>query len=579
MNHRLIQRRPADHTPRRPLAALALASACLAGLMPVALCAAPIHAAKGRTPAKASVKAPANGPSRDSSPSRPSGNAAISTPTGTIAVALGRGQLVSLPGVMKDVFVADDKVADVQVKSNNQLYVYGRSAGETTIYASNAAGQVIWSTNVRVASNIDSVDQMLKVAMPESHISVATLSAGTYLLTGTVGAPEDAAEAQRLVTAYLGKDANVITRLKTATPLQVNLQVRIAEVARSLTKTLGVNLTTMGNGGNGFQFGISQGRSFTTFAPGSPLNVGGTGKYYANTPNGVQEKDATSLSALSTATTLAGTGSLLGLNILGALDIGEQIGLVTTLAQPNMTALSGETGEFLAGGEFPIPISSGLGTVSIEYKKYGVSLSFTPTVLSDGRISMRVRPEVSELSSQGAVTLNGYSIPALTTRRTETSVELGSGQSMMIGGLLSNKASNTIQKMPGAGDLPVLGALFKSTSFTKGETELVIVITPYLVKPVNDGDIKLPTDGMQTANDIQQVAANMLSDSKKGVDRPKPVLKTGDTPPVGKKVSETSDTVAGKRAMAGDVGQHGKAGDTDRHGKTGDPVQPGFSLN
>jgi pilus assembly protein CpaC len=553
--------------------ALALASACVAGLTPAMLSAGPAHAAKApvkswakaKPAAKPAIKtairpAPANGPSRDMPRDfgpRAYAPVAITAPNGAIAVALGRGQLVNLPGAMKDVFVADDKIADVQVKSNNQLYVYGRSAGETTIYASNAAGQVIWSSNVRVASNIDSVDQMLKVAMPESHINVATLSVGTYLLTGTVGAPEDAAEAQRLVTAYLGKEANVITRLKTATPLQVNLQVRIAEVSRSLTKTLGVNLTSIANAGSGFQFGISQGRSAsTTYAPGSPMGVGGTTTY--TDPLTGATKSGTSISALSTATTLAGAGTLFGLNILGTLDAGEQIGLVTTLAQPNLTALSGETGEFLAGGEFPIPISSGLGTVSIEYKKYGVSLSFTPTVLSDGRISMRVRPEVSELSSQGAVTLNGYSIPALSTRRTETSVELGSGQSMMIGGLLSNKASNTIQKMPGAGDLPVLGALFKSTSFTKGETELVIVITPYLVKPVNDGDIKLPTDGMQTANDIQQVAANMLSDGKSGVDRAKPTLKPADNEPAGaKKVGAADEPKAGKRAVASETSQPG----------------------
>lgn len=550
---------------KRPLTALALASVCLAGLAPAALVAAP---AKGKVAAKtvarsAPVNAPANPPSRPVMTHSYS-PVSISAPSNAMAVALGRGQLVNLPSAMKDVFVADDKIADVQVKSNNQLYVYGRGAGETTIYASNAAGQVIWSTNVRVASNIDSVDQMLKVAMPESRINVATLSSATYLLTGTVAAPEDAAEAQRLVTAFLGKEANVITRLKTATPLQVNLQVRIAEVSRSLSKQLGVNLTSIANGSNGFQFGVSQGRSAaSTYVPGSPMGVGGKTTYTDATG---ATASGTSISALSTATTLAGAGSLFGLNILGTLDAGEQIGLVTTLAQPNLTALSGETGEFLAGGEFPIPISSGLGTVSVEYKKYGVSLSFTPTVLSDGRISLRVRPEVSELSSEGSVTLNGYTIPALSTRRTETSVELGSGQSMMIGGLLSNKASNSIQKMPGAGDLPVLGALFKSTSFVKGETELVIVVTPYLVKPVNDGDIKLPTDGMQTANDIQQVAANMLSDGKKGEDRPKPTLKPSESPAApAKKVSEADEpaakTKAGKRAVASEISQ------------------PGFSLN
>ncbi|WJS98453.1 type II and III secretion system protein family protein [Novosphingobium humi] len=570
MQHRLTLRLS------RPLAAIALASVGVTALAPAALYAGPAHAAKKAGPrtatkAKAAAKpakAPANRPSHETSREtavRAYAPVAISGPSAAMAVALGRGQLVSLPSAMKDVFVADDKIADVQVKSNNQLYVYGRSAGETTIYASNAAGQVIWSTNVRVASNIDSVDQMLRVAMPESHINVATLSAGTYLLTGTVAAPDDAAEAQRLVTAYLGKEANVITRLKTATPLQVNLQVRIAEVSRSLAKQIGVNLTSIANAGNGFQFGISQGRSAaSTYVPGSPMGVGGKTTYTDSTG---ATQNGTSIAALSTATTLAGAGTLFGLNILGTLDAGEQIGLVTTLAQPNLTAISGETGEFLAGGEFPIPISSGLGTVSIEYKKYGVSLSFTPTVLSDGRISMRVRPEVSELSSQGAVTLNGYSIPALSTRRTETSVELGSGQSMMIGGLLQNKASNTIQKMPGAGDLPILGALFKSTSFIKGETELVIVITPYLVKPVNDGDIKLPTDGMQTANDIQQVAAHMLSDGKSGVDRAKPSLKPAETDgtapkKVGAAQEQRNDPPkAGARAVATEA------------------AQPGFSLN
>jgi len=449
----------------------------------------------------------------------PISGASVTRPTGEVVLAIGRGQLITLPGAMKDIFVADDKIADVQVKANNQLYVFGRGPGETTIYASNSAGQVIWSANVRVASNIDSVDQMLKVAMPDSKITVSTVGAGTLLLTGTVRAPEDAAEAQRLVQAYTGKDINIITRLKTATPLQVNLQVRIAEVSRSLTKAIGVNLTTA-DGTGGFKFGVGQGRSFyPIYTPGAPLGMGTT----SNT-------GTTTVSPLSGSTTIAMAGKLLGLDLLGALDAGESAGLVTTLAQPNLTALSGETGEFLAGGEFPIPLSSGLGSVNVEFKKYGVSLSYTPTVLADGRISLRVRPEVSELSSQGAVTLNGYSIPALTIRRAETSVELGSGQSLMIGGLLSNKSSNTIQKLPGAGDIPMLGTLFKSTNFQKGESELVIVITPYLVKPVNDGEIKLPTDGLQTPDDLQRIYGNMLTDGKSGATRPGPTSAPANTP-------------------------------------------------
>lgn len=463
--------------------------------------------------------------------------AAITRPAGDVVLSIGRGQLVTLPGAMRDVFVADDRIADVQVKANNQLYVFGRASGETTIYASNGAGQVIWSAAVRVASNIESVDQMLRLAMPDSAIVATTLSGNTLLLTGTVRAPEDAAEAQRLVVALLGKEANVIARLRTATPLQVNLQVRIAEVSRSLTKTLGTNMTAISSTPNGIQFGMARGGNQGTIT--NPQGI-----VASSAVNGTITPAPTLYSMagnLANATAIGMGGKLLGVNLLGSLDIGEQLGLVTTLAQPNLTALSGETGEFLAGGEFPIPLSTGLGTVSVEYKKYGVSLSYTPTVLSDGRISLRVRPEVSELSSEGAVSLNGYSIPALTMRRAETSVELGSGQSLMIGGLLSNKASNTIQKLPGAGDIPVLGSLFKSTSFLKGETELVIVITPYLVRPVNDGEIRLPTDGLQSPDDFQRLYANMLSDGQKGAARPGPVGAPPAPPPAKAEARATDD--------------------------------------
>ncbi len=465
----------------------------------------------------------------------------VMRPANDVVLSIGRGQLVNVAGAMTDVFVANDAVADVQVKSQRQLYIFGKGGGETTVYASNAAGQVVWSANVRVGSNIESVDQMLRLAMPDAKVSVSTVGSNTYLLTGTVGSPEDAAEAQRLVQAFIGEGSgkgasNVISRLRMATPLQVNLQVRFAEVSRSLVREIGVNLLTRDTTG-GFKFGFGRGRS-----PGSigPIDTAGLPRLDASSQFGLPAGSLnlpfdpatgkfvvggtayTAASNLTGSSTVRLAGHLAGLDILSALDLGERVGLVTSLSTPNLTALSGETADFLAGGEYPIPISQGLGSTSIEYKKYGVSLAYTPTVLANGRISIRVRPEVSELSSQGAVTLNGFQVPALTIRRAETTIELGSGQSFMIAGLLSNSSQNQIEKTPGVGDMPIIGSLFRSTNFRKGESELVIVVTPYLVNPVDANDIKLPTDGLENPNMVQQLLGNMETSGKSGTSRPLP---------------------------------------------------------
>jgi len=235
----------------------------------------------------------------------------------------------------------------------------------------------------------------------------------------------------------------------------------------------------------GFQFGIAQGSGIHL-----PDKVG-------------DPSDPVRVLRNVIGSTLIGEGKLFGVDILGSLDLAEVDGLVTTLAEPNLTALSGETARFLAGGEIPVPVSQALGWVSIEYKQYGVGLAFTPIVLADGRISMRVRPEVSELSTEGSIRLNGFDVPALTTRRAETTVELGSGQSFMIAGLLRNVSTNNIDKAPFLGDLPILGMLFRSTRYRRQETELVIVVTPYLVRPVS-GQLALPSDGYRAPTDVQR---------------------------------------------------------------------------
>jgi pilus assembly protein CpaC len=466
-----------------------------------------------------------------SAPSAPVAAQATQNASSSIDLSVGRGRLISLPATMSDVFVANDEVADVQVRSGRQLYIFGKKPGETSIYATDAGGRVVFSTVARVGNNIETIDQMLSLAMPEASISANTMN-GFVLLTGTVQSPDDAAEAERLVQAFVGEGTKVLSRLRTATPLQVNLQVRIAEVNRSLVKEISGNLLTRdtdGPLGNGFLGGVFGGRSagsITTDSNGNTI-------YNITTPSGTRS--------------LAGAGRLFGLDLIASLDLGERSGMVATLAQPNLTAISGETADFLAGGEFPIPIPGNLSGTTIEYRKYGVSLAYTPTVLSNGRISLRVRPEVSELSTEGAIEMDGFQIPALTIRRAETTVELGSGESFMIAGLLNNRSIGAIDKMPGLGDVPLLGTLFKSDSFRRGETELVIVVTPYLVNPVSANEIKLPTDAFRDANDLQRLLLNQTSDGVTGGDRPKPRLDTS-------------------------------VGDADRPRGSGGDAAPGFSI-
>jgi pilus assembly protein CpaC len=420
-------------------------------------------------------------------------------PAETLNLSKGTGTLVRLSEPMSDVFVANDTIADVQVRSSTQLYVFGKGSGETTIYATSKGGRVVYAANVRVGNNISSVGEMLHLAMPDANIQATPMN-NLVLLTGTVGNPDDVAEAQRLTQAYVGDGTQVVTRLKSATPLQVMLKVRIAEINRSMLKKVGVNLLNR-DVGTGSLFGIGRG------SPGTINTVSGP----ADPLTGMVQKTVSGVTFnnIVGGTTLGLFGHIFGTDLLGTLDLMQNDGFVTTLAEPTLTALSGETASFLAGGEFPIPVSQALGSVTIEYKQYGVGLAFTPIVLNDGRISMRVRPEVSELNDAGSVKLNGFVVPALTTRRAETTVELGSGQSFMLAGLLQNRNNNSIEKAPFLGDIPILGALFRSTSYQRNETELVIIVTPYLVRPVS-GQLAVPTQGYRAPTDLQSVIGGQV---------------------------------------------------------------------
>ena len=421
-----------------------------------------------------------------------------------ILLSVGGSKVINLPAKMSDVVIGDPDVVDVHVRSQNQLYLIAKKAGETTVFATTTTGKVLFSGTVRVGNNLTSIDEMLKLAMPNADIAVNKMN-GMVLLTGTIAAPEDAAEAERLTQAFVGKEVTVVSRLRTATPLQVNLQVKIAEVTKDVGHKIGMNITGLGTGTGSFSGYINRAdRAFQTNTGGGAPTSDISRSWLFNSPT-----DGT--------TSLGFVAKLLGMDVAAALDLAESSGLATTLAQPNLTSLSGETASFLAGGEYPYTVSNGTQGNSIEFKQYGVQLAFTPTVLADGRISLRVRPTVSSLD----FSINA-SVPALKSRTAETTVELGSGQAFMIAGLLSNETGNNVNKVPGLGNLPILGSLFKSRSFQRNETELVIVVTPYLVKPMNASDVRLPTDGFRNANEGQGLFLQQGHDGVSGAQAPMP---------------------------------------------------------
>ena len=437
-------------------------------------------------------------------------------PTNQVLLSVGEGQMIRLPRNVADVWTSNPAVADVYVNNARQISLFGKEFGGATVIATAADGSVVYGANVQVSQNISSVNDMMRAAMPDADISVTTIGQ-MAVINGTVASPADSTQAEQIVRTMLNPGVKEgdplkiipINRLRTAVPLQVNLKVRIAEVNRTLLKQIGVNLLANDTTG-GFQFGISQGQGIRIPNADDP------------------EDNVVRVIRNPIGSTLSGAGKFLGLDILGSLDLAETDGLVTTLAEPNLTALSGETASFLAGGEFPIPLSSGLSGTTIEFKQYGVGLAFTPIVLAGGRISMRVRPEVSELSSEGAVQSGGIIIPALTVRRAETTVELGSGQSFMIAGLLRNTTTNDVDKAPFLGDLPILGNLFKSTRFRRQETELVIIVTPYLVRPVS-GQLATPVDGYRAPTDAQRLLLNQTYRGVSGA----PAAATAPVPAIG----------------------------------------------
>jgi pilus assembly protein CpaC len=395
----------------------------------------------------------------------------------TLAVAAGAGEMLHLPEAAVAVFVADPDVADVHVPTPQTVFVLGKKAGTTTLFALGANNRTILRETIVVSADTASIQRMLDARFPHFQLSV-TGAPGSLMVAGRVPDAATADAVMQSLTPYLHNNETLVNRLALSRPIQVHLRVRITEVDRNVTQQLGINWNALGQSGN-FLGGLFSGR------------------------------------AAAAATTLSSTGAfsiLGGYNvgkwaIDGVLDALDQEGLITMLAEPNLTAMSGETASFLAGGEFPIPVpQSQNNAITVEFKPYGVSLDFTPTVLADNRISLKVRPEVSEIDPTNSVTIDSIKVPALTVRRVETTVELSSGQSFAIGGLLQSNTSDVLSELPGLGKLPILGKLFSSKNYLNNKSEVVVIVTPYVVQPADPARLRQPIDTLvRPSSDIEYV--------------------------------------------------------------------------
>ena len=413
---------------------------------------------------------------------------------GVIDVEINKGTPVHLSAPASSVAIADPAIADVQVISPRLIMVAGRGVGETSVIAVDSKDNVILQGTVNVTHNLSRLTRAVSDLTPDNKIT-ATSADNAIVLKGKVDSPVMSEKLQRLAAGFLSGDKQqVINMLDTSGSDQVMLKVRVVELNRTELKRFGINWESVFNTGN-FIFGLGQGRDFI----GNTKDAAGNVSTFDRSSTG----ESNLLAGLHTDKASINT----------MIDALESDGLVSVLAEPNLTTRSGQQASFLAGGEIPIPVAGENNSVTIQYRQFGVSLQFTPIVLSKDKISLTVLPEVSALSEDNRVsTTSGVSVPSITTRRASTTVDLGSGQTFAVAGLLRNDTSNNVSKFPFLGDVPVLGTLFRSTSFQNNQTELVILVTPYIVKPVDDpSKFQTPIDGMTPATDYERILLGKLT--------------------------------------------------------------------
>jgi pilus assembly protein CpaC len=472
----------------------------------------------------------------------------------------GKSMLIQFPFELKDVLVSDPDKVDAVVQASNRVFLIAKNQGQTNAFFFDTKGQQILLLEISVGADLKGLDGILRKFVPGSRIE-AEMAGKAVVLSGSVRTPLDAKRASDIACQFVaanksvgqqsatlganstavnvtsqnppsreqyesktqqqaaacGSDTKLVINLLTVEgEEQVMLKVTVAEVQRSLLKQFGINIGASINSGNFSTKLLTENALPLTAAAGlGTLPVPGIGTGPFDVTQGITCATAGVLcnyNAGPTSSTFGNSGITNNFvsgntRLTNALRALERDGLIRTLAEPNMTAVSGETANFLAGGEYPIPVVDSQGQLSVQYKKFGVGLAFTPIVMSEGRISLKIESEVSELTTEGAVVLSNFSIPALKTRQAKTTVELPSGGSLAIAGLISDSTRQNIDGFPGLKDVPMIGTLFRSRDFIKQETELVVIVTPYMVRPTARQNLARADDGFAPASDLK---ANFL---------------------------------------------------------------------
>ena len=401
-----------------------------------------------------------------------------------LSLGIGKSIVIDLPREIKDVLVADPKIANAVVRSTQRAYIIGAAVGQTNIVFFDSTGAQIAAYDIAVKRDLNGVRAALKQSLPNSDVQIEGVGDGV-VLSGTAASPIEAQQAADIAARLVGGNEKVVNSIAVRGRDQVMLKVTVAEVTRSIIKQLGIDLTA----------NLNYGTAVVNFNNSNPLTALGRPLVASN-----------------------GTTTNFGSSVSATLRAMESAGVVRTLAEPNLTAISGESATFIAGGEFPVPAGyscdpvTRVCTTQISFKKFGISLNFTPVVMTEGRISLRVMTEVSELSNDNSITLtqalggnstNSLVIPSIKTRRAETTLEIPSGGSMAMAGLIAEQTKQAINGLPGLSQLPVLGTLFRSRDYVNNQTELMVLVTPYVVRAVAQKDLSRPDDGFAASSDPQ----------------------------------------------------------------------------